>query len=88
MDNPARAASALKASRASPGTGWLAEPARRRGSALAHRMRCIAGYIHDQRDFHVRPADLGPLDVTPPPAEAGGFSLCRVGVATDQPGGP
>jgi uncharacterized protein YndB with AHSA1/START domain len=24
--------------------------------------------------------------VTPPPAEAGGFSLCRVGVATDQPG--
>jgi N-carbamoylputrescine amidase len=26
------------------------------------------------------------LSVTPPPAEAGGFSLCRVGVATDQPG--
>ncbi|GAA2909386.1 hypothetical protein GCM10020221_01760 [Streptomyces thioluteus] len=26
------------------------------------------------------------VDVTPPPAEAGGFSLCRVGVATDQPG--
>jgi hypothetical protein len=24
--------------------------------------------------------------VTPPPAEAGGFSLRRVGVATDQPG--
>ncbi|MEU6217756.1 pyridoxamine 5'-phosphate oxidase family protein [Streptomyces sp. NPDC047022] len=25
-------------------------------------------------------------NVTPPPAGAGGFSLCRVGVATDQPG--
>ncbi|MFF6888462.1 DUF1905 domain-containing protein [Streptomyces sp. NPDC012421] len=24
--------------------------------------------------------------VTPPPRERGGFSLCRVGVATDQPG--
>ncbi|MEU3780946.1 hypothetical protein [Streptomyces sp900129855] len=28
----------------------------------------------------------GPTLVTPPPAEAGGFSLRRVGVATDQPG--
>lgn len=26
------------------------------------------------------------IPVTPPPAGAGGFSLCRVGVATDQPG--
>jgi hypothetical protein len=26
------------------------------------------------------------VTVTPPPAEAGGFSLRRVGVATDQPG--
>ncbi|WP_308280805.1 methyltransferase domain-containing protein [Streptomyces barringtoniae] len=25
-------------------------------------------------------------NVTPPPRERGGFSLCRVGVATDQPG--
>jgi hypothetical protein len=34
-------------------------------------------------------ADLGAAGVnfvTPPPAEAGGFSLRRVGVATDQPG--
>jgi hypothetical protein len=25
-------------------------------------------------------------DVTPPPRERGGFSLCRLGFATDQPG--
>ncbi|MFJ6054603.1 transposase [Streptomyces sp. NPDC092307] len=33
--------------------------------------------------FRARIADN---DVTPPPRERGGFSLCRVGVATDQPG--
>ena len=29
---------------------------------------------------------VGQSGVTPPPRERGGFSLCRVGVATDQPG--
>ncbi|MFB7225811.1 hypothetical protein [Streptomyces sp. NPDC056227] len=28
----------------------------------------------------------GPTIVTPPPRERGGFSLCRLGFATDQPG--
>ncbi|MGW3660332.1 hypothetical protein ACWD6R_33900 [Streptomyces sp. NPDC005151] len=33
-----------------------------------------------------RRLDIGLAAVTPPPRERGGFSLCRVGVATDQPG--
>ncbi|NBE53525.1 hypothetical protein [Streptomyces boluensis] len=46
------------------------------GPALWARAECAAG-----RTYHQVSAT-----VTPPPPEGRGFSLCRVGFATDQPG--
>lgn len=45
-----------------------------------------AGFATAGTALHETDPDVYEQTVTPPPAEAGGFSLCRVGVATDQPG--
>lgn len=45
-----------------------------------------ASNAEEAAEIHEAVTKTGTAFVTPPPRERGGFSLCRVGVATDQPG--
>ncbi|MFG2368765.1 LLM class flavin-dependent oxidoreductase [Streptomyces mirabilis] len=58
--------------------GWITLTALAQATSRL-RMGTLVTGIH-----YRHPAVLA--NVTPPPVEAGGFSLCRVGVAADQPG--
>ncbi|MFE9999791.1 hypothetical protein [Streptomyces avermitilis] len=85
----------------SSGWAWVTHDAYTapRGESAWELARNITGYRYTDRASDPHSVDTvflastpacgcphGQNYVTPPPAEAGGFSLCRVGVATDQPG--